>query len=78
MKRVKRRHGNKQKPELSTSEGTSKDIETENHSASEYMTEEETEVRSLQLAQSPWEIQKPVETKSREEEMEEYLEELLL
>lgn len=73
-------HMNKQKRESSASEGTSiYNIEPANNTESERISENKADSESEhQGYQTPWEIQKPVETKSREDEMEEYLEELLL
>lgn len=79
VKRVKQKqlYGNKEKPASSTCEGTSTIIET-GVTENEEIMKEANKTSSVQQEQSPWKNQKPEETKSREEEMEEYLEDLLL
>lgn len=76
VKRIKQKH--KQKYEPCSKEGTSTSTHSGNRNQVEDTEPEETRIESPQQFQSPWEVQKPIETKSRDEEMEEYLEDLLL
>lgn len=77
VKRLKRKHhtASKKKKRISTGEGSSKlDDGAESAAANKEIEEKQDE----NVDDSPWSNQKPVETKSREEEMEEYLDDLLL
>lgn len=79
---MKTKHKTK-KRKTTSHEGTSKegDVEVEENVSGEENAEtvEENERREREnVDDSPWTTQKPVEDKSRDEEMEEYLDDLLL
>lgn len=82
VKRLKRHHSDKKRKRktLNLEEGTSSSLceepnSDEKESDSDRISDATQEEKN---DESPWLNQKPVELKSRDEEMEEYLEELLL
>lgn len=75
---MKTKHRSK-KRRVSTDGGGSKDGEAEGVSGEQSSGEvEEGGKEDERVEDSPWGAQKPVEEKSRDEEMEDYLEDLLL
>lgn len=80
VKRLQRksiRQKNKNTKELNPSSSTSSKSlhEDKQNTDSNY---DESNVASTDDLESPWDCHKPVETKTREEEMEDYLQDLLL
>jgi protein FRA10AC1 len=77
VKRLERRkHGKHKKEKKKRGEG--EDVAQTSDSRVESDTEEESPVGQSDTVESPWNNHKPVEVKSREEEMEDYLQDLLL